>query len=96
MPRMLIQAVMDFISAYSKVIIFQIILTGLGSIMIQMHIGIGEAVDFYKILCLNSCSLNILGSPSQTSNAGCVVLNANDGTWTNQACDTPQCYICSY
>ena len=37
-----------------------------------------------------------LGYPSQDATAGCTVLNANDGTWTNQACSTPQCYICSY
>uniref|UniRef100_A0A914EMZ6 C-type lectin domain-containing protein n=1 Tax=Acrobeloides nanus TaxID=290746 RepID=A0A914EMZ6_9BILA len=34
--------------------------------------------------------------PIINSNASCVVLNPNDGSWTNQACDIPQCYICSY
>jgi len=35
------------------------------------------------------------GYPTNDATAKCVVLN-KDGTWTNQACSTPQCYICSY
>jgi hypothetical protein len=35
------------------------------------------------------------GYPTNDANANCAVLN-KDGSWTNQACTTPQCYICSY
>jgi len=35
------------------------------------------------------------GYPVNSTGATCVVIN-KDGTWSNQACDSPQCYLCSY
>jgi hypothetical protein len=61
---------------------------------LSRHLAIRNQIDQNFIIPM--IAILILGYPNPDSNADCTVINSNDGTWTNQACDIPECYICSY
>uniref|UniRef100_A0A914EGZ7 Beta-mannosidase n=1 Tax=Acrobeloides nanus TaxID=290746 RepID=A0A914EGZ7_9BILA len=35
------------------------------------------------------------GNPTNDPNSSCALIDQNSGTWLNQDCNTPQCYICA-
>jgi hypothetical protein len=76
---------------YLKASLLLTTLLGHGPITILRIIGIGEVVGL-----IGAKKRKFLGSPNIVPMYNCVFLNVVDGTWTNQDCNTPQCYICSY
>ena len=40
-------------------------------------------------------SFDFVGNPTNDPSSSCALIDPNSGTWLNQDCNTPQCYICA-
>jgi hypothetical protein len=49
----------------------------------------GNIIDFV------GKSFDFIGNPTNDPSSSCALIDQNSGTWLNQDCNTPQCYICA-